>query len=65
MVKMSATKDIAGLSNTMMAAALVGKNYDLVKKKKKTTKDFLSTGVTNIAGTTLLKANADFLSGID
>lgn len=54
-------KDILNVSNTLMAAGLAGDNYKLVKKKKKKLKDYIGQGTKNIVGTSLIKANAEFI----
>jgi len=60
-----ATSNIVGLIPTTQATALVGHNIGVISKNKKiTTKDILSLGITNITGTTLIKATADIGAGI-
>jgi len=50
--------NIANIIPAVQAAALVGHNISKVKKKKLSTKDILSLGVTNIVGTSLIKSTA-------
>jgi len=57
-------KEILGVAQTMQSAALVGDAYALVRKKKKTTGDFLGVGTRNIVGTSLIKAQADIVGGM-
>jgi len=52
-----ATSDIAGLIPTIQATALIGHNVSKAKKKV-STKDILSLGVTNIVGTSMIQATA-------
>jgi len=55
---------IANLIPTMGAVALVSENVRVVQKKKKTTGDLIGLGMTNIVGTSLLKAQADIIGGL-
>jgi hypothetical protein len=58
-------KTIAGLVPTMSALALAGENVRVAtSKKKKTTKDFIGLGVTNIVGLSLLKEQATLVGGL-
>ena len=57
-------KSIAGLIPTIQAAGLVGHNLKAVKKKKKTSKDMLELGATNIVGVSMIKINADIIAGM-
>ena len=57
-------KELLGLSQDLQAAALVGDGYSLVKKKKKKASDFLGVATRNIAGTSLIKAQADITGGM-
>jgi len=57
-------KTIANLIPTMQGVALVSHNLQAVKKKKKTAKDMMELGVTNIVGTSMLKINADIIAGL-
>lgn len=59
---MTTTTDLLNLGNAMNAAALAGTNIKLALKKKANTKDFLKQGFTNITGTALIKANAQFIN---
>lgn len=61
---MTATGDLLRVGQTMQAAALLGQNYKLTKKKKVGVKDFLETGTTNILGTELIKAQAQLTAGL-
>jgi hypothetical protein len=51
--------DILKLTPTLQATALAKYNLDKVKKKKKSPRDFLEAGFTNVAGTSLIKSTAD------
>ena len=53
--------DILKVVPTIQAAALVGRNYQLVKKKKKKASDFLSAGVDTFVGTSFIAAESQFL----
>jgi len=57
-------KNILRLAPALQSAALVGKNLELVRKRKKTAKDFVEFGATSIIGTALIKEQADFIEGI-
>jgi len=57
-------KDIANIIPTMQSVALVSENIRFAKKKKKKMGDFVSMGATNIVGTTLIKAESDFIAGM-
>ena len=54
-------KAIANMIPTMQSLALISHNLKVVKKKKKTTKDMIDLGVTNIVGTSMIKINADLI----
>ncbi len=60
---MAATSDLLGLARTAQAAALLGENVKLAKKKDKSVKDFLKVGTENIIGTNLIKIQADIAAG--
>ena len=62
---MTATKDILNVSQSMQALAIAGDSIKFANKKKKSTGDFLKQGTKTLVGTSLLKANAEFLGGID
>ena len=47
---------------TIQSATLVERNLKLLKKKKKKSKDFVSAGVDTLVGTSLIKAESDFLN---
>lgn len=49
-------EQIRTLGKLGVTASFVGSGYSLVKKKKKTAKDFIAVGVTNIVGTELIKS---------
>lgn len=56
--------DVKGILNVGVAAqavALAGHNLKLVTKKKKTTKDFLKVGITNIVGVPLLQTQSQLI----
>ena len=57
-------KVIAGMIPTMQSLALVSHNLKVVKKKKQTTKDMVELGVGNIVGVSMIKINADLISGL-
>ena len=57
-------KNIAQLIPTLQAAALVGENIKLAKKKNKTSKDMIGMGTKNIVGISLIKVNADLIAGL-
>lgn len=57
-------KTIANLIPTIQAATLVGHNLKVAKKKKKKAKDMLDLGVTNLIGTSLIKAEADLIGSL-
>jgi hypothetical protein len=57
-------KTIAGLIPIMSATALVGENVKVASKKKTTTKDIVGLGMMNIVGTSLIKTQAQMLSGL-
>lgn len=61
---MSAVKDIMNVSQSMNAMAIASHNLKLAKKKRTTTKDFLGAGMANIAGTSMLQANAYLIGGL-
>ena len=56
--------DLAGLATTGMSIGLVSHNIGVINKKKITTKDILGLGVTNIAGTSLIGAQAGIVAGL-
>lgn len=45
------------------SAALAGDNLRLLRKKKKKSGDFIGQATRNIVGTSLLKAEAEFIEG--
>lgn len=60
---MATHDEILRLTNTLMAAGLVGENYRVVRKKKKKMRDIIGLGGKNIVGSALIKSNAEFLGG--
>ena len=58
---MTASGSIIKIIPTIQSAALLNDNYKFYKKKKKKTKDFISQGAKNIIGTSLIKAEGEFL----
>ena len=60
-----ATIDIARLIPAAHSIALVGENVRVLKKKKKTSKDMLKLGVTNIVGTSLIQAESRMVELLD
>ena len=62
---MTATKDILKVSQNMQALAIAADSVKLAKKKKKKTKDYINSGFNSMVGTSMLKANADFIGMID
>lgn len=59
---MAAAREILSIIPTLQAAALLSHNARALKKKKK---NLTRLGIENIAGTGLIKANADFIAGVD
>ena len=53
------TENLLKLARDVQAAALVGDNIKFARKKKKKTSDFVKSGVSNILGTSLIKAQAN------
>ena len=51
-------KILLKVARDVQALALVKENIKFVDKKKKKTKDFVKTGLTNIVGIEMLKAQA-------
>ena len=58
------TQAIASLIPTIQAASLAGHNLQFAKKKDKTAKDFLEVGMTNILGTSFIRAEAQIIGGL-
>lgn len=54
-----ATKAIAGIIPTVMAAGLVKHNLDYIKSKKKK-KSLVGLGVDNMVGSTMIASTAQF-----
>lgn len=57
-------KNIANIIPTIQSAHLVSHNIKASKKKKKTSKDMLELGMTNIIGTNMIKINADTIASL-
>ena len=57
-------RTIARLIPTIQAASLVGHNVKVATKKKKTTKDILGLGVTNVVGISLIQAESQIIGGL-
>jgi hypothetical protein len=57
-------KQLGELATTGMALGLVGHNISVAKKKDISTKDILGLGITNIAGTSLIRAQAGIVAGL-
>jgi len=57
-------KNIMNLIPTIQSASLVGHNIKKLEKKEIKTKDIIDLGVTNIVGTSLIKAEADLIGGL-
>ena len=55
------TNAILNVVPTLQSVALVGNALKLVRKKKKRTKDFISTGATTIVGAAMIQAESKFL----
>ena len=53
-------QDILRASGAIQAAALAEYNAKLALKKKKSTKDLVSMGATNIVGSSLIQAQSGF-----
>lgn len=62
---MSTAKTILGLAPLVQSAYLLDSNVRFYKKKKKKTKDFISQGVGNIFGATMIKAESEMIGGMD
>lgn len=59
--------DIKPILRTTLIAqslALAGENLKLVRKKKLKSKDFLSVGVKNIVGASLIKEQTELIEGL-
>ncbi len=57
-------KQIASLIPTIQAAALVGENVRVAKKKKVGTKDLIGLGVKNIVGIEVIKLESGLIAGL-
>ena len=56
-----AYKKLLGIIPTIHSAQLAKGNLDLATKKKKTSKDFLETGMKNIVGIEMIKLESSFI----
>lgn len=59
-----ANSDIIKLIPTMQSASMALKNYETLKNKKKKPKDLFKLAGYNITGSSLIKAEGEFLGGI-
>ena len=57
-------KNILGLVPTIQAAALVGENLKVAKKKDKSMGDMIGLGMKNIVGTSLIKTESDLIASL-
>ncbi len=57
-------KAIASLIPTIQAAALVGENVKVAKKKKVDSKDLIGLGVKNIVGIEIIKLESSLIAGL-
>jgi len=57
-------KSILNIAPTLQAAALVGHNLEVAKKKDKKVGDIVGLGVTNIVGTSLIKTQFDLIGAL-
>ena len=55
------SNDILKVIPTLHSAALLHDNVKFLDKKKKKSKDYIKQGVKNVVGTSLIKAESDFL----
>lgn len=62
---MTAAKEILKIAPLVQSTYLVGENMKLLKKKKRTSKDFIKTGVHTIIGAEFIKAESDLIGGMD
>ncbi len=58
------SKQILNLIPTVQAAALVGENLRVAKKKKVDSKDFIGLGVKNIVGIEVIKLESGLIAGL-
>jgi len=58
------SKQILNLIPTVQAAALVGENVRVAKKKKVDSKDFIGLGVKNIVGIEVIKLESGLIAGL-
>ena len=57
-------KTIAGISTDMMALGIAKQNIKLATKKKPTAKDIVKAGIGNVAGLSLLTAQAQLVGSL-
>lgn len=57
-------KAILALALPLQSAALASENVKLLNKKKKSSKDFIETGIKNIIGVALIKEQAGFIGSL-
>ena len=57
-------KSIMSLIPTIQAAALVGENVRVAKKKKVDSKDLIGLGVKNIVGIEVIKLESGLIAGL-
>jgi len=58
------TKNILNIIPTIQAAALVGENLKVAKKKDKKVEDIVGLGLKNIVGTSLIKVESNLISSL-
>ena len=59
-----AIKQILNLIPTLQAAALVGENVKVTKKKDIKSKDLIGLGVKNIVGIEIIKLESSLIAGL-
>ena len=59
-----AYKQIMNLIPTLQAAALVGENVRVAKKKEVKTKDLIGLGAKNIVGIEIIKLESSLIAGL-
>ena len=57
-------KSIMGLIPTIQAAALVGENVKVARKKEVDSKDLIGLGVKNIVGIEIIKLESRLIGGL-
>lgn len=62
---MTLTGNLLKIVPTLQAVSVMDENLKLVNKKKKTSKDFIKTGVKNVIGIEFTKMSADLAGGFN